>query len=94
MFVVLRWTGLGGGEIDTWAHQDLFVSPYRVAPADRAESLVSVPLATTDEDLVPFVETALRPLFGVFWWVPGSGVIQSALGEALAPAPGTGQARR
>lgn len=88
VLVGFRWTGLRGREINTWANQHLDVSPNRVAETDRTESLISVPLATSDGDLAPFVATALRPLFGVFGWAPDARALEREIEGALGPTPG------
>lgn len=87
VLVAFRWTGLRGREIDPWYHQGLDVSPGRVAGADQSESLISVPLGTRDEDLVPFIQRSLSPLFGTFGWAPHPESAARVIEAALGPAP-------
>ncbi|UCH86936.1 MAG: putative DNA binding domain-containing protein [Dehalococcoidia bacterium] len=78
--VKMRWTGLKGRELVTWAQPPILLDEGRICHQEEVESELIIPVSDISSQLPEFVAQLTRPLYEVFdFFQPSMGMFHQQL---------------
>lgn len=84
VFITIKWTGLQGRILSSWANPGRHLSENYQCHSDTATKTVEVPLTTTHDQIALFTQEIIDELFLQFdGWVCPSVVVEDLVGKLL-----------